>query len=182
MRKRERGAVLVESALVVPLVMLLIFAVIWGGFVFRTYLTVDHAASTGARSATIAGNEPDADYQILQKIRPDLTALGKSSLQRIIVYPATKFEQPPSAACLASGTGCNTYDSTDFNRPSSAFSVGGAYTKDDKFSSSTRSVTAGTTSFVGIYIEAKPLAGGMGLPAPETLAQFKVLKIEPQTY
>lgn len=52
-RRGERGAALVEFAIVVPLLFLLIFAVIEFGWGFAQYLDTRHGAREGARLAAV---------------------------------------------------------------------------------------------------------------------------------
>src|SRR4051794_15371680 len=54
-RRRARGddgAAIVEAALVMPLVILIVFAIIEFGFAFKDLLTVTSATRAGARTAT----------------------------------------------------------------------------------------------------------------------------------
>jgi Flp pilus assembly protein TadG len=51
----ERGAELVEMALVTPLLLLLVFGIIDFGFLFQRYVVLTNAAVEGARVATMPG-------------------------------------------------------------------------------------------------------------------------------
>ncbi|HEX2737764.1 MAG TPA: TadE family protein, partial [Acidimicrobiia bacterium] len=53
----ERGAVLVEAALVTPLVFLLLFGVIEFGYAFYGKLTVNNMSVVGARAASGSAND-----------------------------------------------------------------------------------------------------------------------------
>jgi Flp pilus assembly protein TadG len=54
-RGGERGAALVEFALVLPMLLVVIFGVVDFGFVFQRYEVITNAAREGARLATLPG-------------------------------------------------------------------------------------------------------------------------------
>jgi hypothetical protein len=53
-RRRERGANLIEMALVMPFLIVLLFGIIEFGWVFAQDLTIKHGAREGARLAAVA--------------------------------------------------------------------------------------------------------------------------------
>jgi Flp pilus assembly protein TadG len=57
--KGERGAAAVEFALVVPILLLIIFAIIVFGFLFAQDLALSNAARQGARFGSVAGHDCD---------------------------------------------------------------------------------------------------------------------------
>ena len=188
-RRDQRGAVLVEAALVTPFVMLLFFSIIWGALVFRAYLTVDHAAKVGARQASIADSATDADYQVLQTVKQQVTALNVKAIQSIVIYKASGFNQAPPAACTANGAvtsaanSCNVYGPDDFTTPDSTFLADG-YGKAAGFPSSVRasSIQATDGNYIGVYLRVSTNAGTMGIPTPGTVSRFQVLHMENSQY
>ena len=62
--KSDRGASLIEAALVVPLLILLAFGAAEFGFVFLDFLNVSSAAREGARVGSAVGTATDADTLI----------------------------------------------------------------------------------------------------------------------
>lgn len=54
--KNEKGQSLVEFALVVPLVLMILMAIIEFGFMFNAYITISNASREGARLGTL-GND-----------------------------------------------------------------------------------------------------------------------------
>ena len=116
----DSGAVMVEAALVTPLLVFLLFGTLEFGLLFRSYLTLNNAAQGGARAASIAGNQLDADYKILQSIKKESGAIQRSSVQRITIYHAANTTDEPTAGCTtgtpSAGSGspswtgaCNVY-------------------------------------------------------------------------
>jgi hypothetical protein len=127
---RERGAALVEFALVLPVLMLLVFGAFEYGMFFKDYLTVSNTTRTGARVGSAAGSSADADYQILQAVKAAATALpgGSNSIQQISIYKSTSAGGGPTATCQTGSSAtdkCNTYTASAFSQPSSKFGCGG---------------------------------------------------------
>jgi len=88
-KKRERGAALVEMAVVLPLLMLLIFGIIEFGLLFRERLTIASAASSSARTGATMGTRPDADLAILQALEAGLyNQADPSVLIRVDIFLA----------------------------------------------------------------------------------------------
>lgn len=73
---KERGATLVESAIVFPLLFLAIFAMVEFGLAFKDYLSISHAARDGARAGATYGNDQSADILILRDVDSTLDTVG----------------------------------------------------------------------------------------------------------
>jgi Flp pilus assembly protein TadG len=126
---RERGAALVEFALIAPVLMLLVFGAIEYGMFFKDYLTVANTTRTGARVGSAAGSSADADYQILQSVKAAAAALpsGANSIQQITIYKSTLAGGGPTTTCQTTSSAadkCNTYTASAFSQPSSKFGCG----------------------------------------------------------
>ncbi len=172
------GLTAFRTFVVIPIVVVLLGAVIWGGVVFRTYLAVDSAVADGTRVASVVGSAADADFSVLQEIKASASALGDQALQRVIVYEASDYDQAPSEQCKTTGLRCNIYNAADLTLPSDVFTSPG-YKKDDAFPASSRRPSNTSEKFLGVYIEAIPGAGNVKLPAPKVISQFTVLKLDP---
>lgn len=83
MKRDEAGQALVEMALVMPLFLMLIFAVAEMAIVGYDYLSVQNAASAGANMAVIGGN----DSQVTQSITNAAPALDSTTLTVVITPP-----------------------------------------------------------------------------------------------
>jgi Flp pilus assembly protein TadG len=111
----DRGAALVEAALVSPIFFLILFGVLEFGGAFRDYLTVRNASQGGARAGAIAGNDADADFKVVNAVRTDAAAMPSSQVLRVVVYHAADPTDDVPAACTTASTGigsptsCNVY-------------------------------------------------------------------------
>lgn len=72
----ERGAALVEFALVLPLLLVVIAGIVDFGFVFQRYEVITNAAREGARIAMLPGYESNTDV-VKQRVR-DYVQFGLS--------------------------------------------------------------------------------------------------------
>lgn len=80
-RSTERGATLVEAAVVFPLLFVALFAIVEFGLAFKNDLSVGHAAREGARAGATFGNDPAANFLILREVEGTLgaAAIGKGT-------------------------------------------------------------------------------------------------------
>ena len=87
----ERGATIVEMAIVLPLLLLIVIGMLELGLAFRSFLTVSAAARDGVRVASLAGNDPDADCFVLQEVGGVLGPGGIiDNLERVEIYKASQ--------------------------------------------------------------------------------------------
>jgi Flp pilus assembly pilin Flp len=113
--RNERGAAVVEAALIAPLFLLLIFGIIEVGAFLFTASSVRTAARDAARDVSASASLPNADLAGILKARPDLTAV---QVKYIIVYKADTIDSPVPTECIQEaeigGSGkkdkCNVYD------------------------------------------------------------------------
>jgi Flp pilus assembly protein TadG len=80
--RSERGAELIEFAIVVPILLLLISGIVDFGMMFRTYEAVTNAAREGARVGVLPGYAP-ADVQA--RVDAYLGAAGLTGMRTINV-------------------------------------------------------------------------------------------------
>jgi hypothetical protein len=73
-RRREAGQGIVEFALIIPLFLILLMAVIEFGFYFNSFLSANYTTKNAALVAAEAGNKGEADCVILNQIDDDTTA------------------------------------------------------------------------------------------------------------
>lgn len=113
-----------EAAFITPLFFALIFGILEFGLLFRNSLTTNNGSHEGARSASVSGRSPDADYLILRSVEHGLAAMGLETLDYVIVFKASGPTATVPTACLtASQTysavnpaapACNRYTAADF--------------------------------------------------------------------
>lgn len=82
----ERGATLVEGAIILPLLVLIILSIMELGLAFKDFLTTDFAAKEGARVGALAGNDPEADCAIVQSIAAGYTGTDFADLEGITIF------------------------------------------------------------------------------------------------
>jgi hypothetical protein len=148
-KRRERGATIVEAAIVFPLLFLVIFAVVEFGLAFKDWLTVSHAAREGARAGATYGDDIAADYLILQDIGRHL---GPASIvvQDVKIYNAEngtgqEYDFTPGANCA--GSDCCDWTpcpNPDLPSPPYATPIG--------FPPTSRDVAIPGTSFLGVEV------------------------------
>ena len=129
-RDGERGAVLVELALIAPVLVLIVAGVLEFGLAFRDSMTVSNALRSGARVGSNAGRERLADYTILKSVEAAMAEVPSSRIVRVVVYEASTSSSNVPSSCLtptAISSGgvdglCNVYSTADLARPASDFS------------------------------------------------------------
>ncbi len=115
-RRGERGTALLEAAFVTPLFFMLIFGIMEFGFLFRNYLTVANTTREGARTASVSGSAPEADFLTLRTIEHAFDAWGISNVEFVVIYHATgPDDSVPDACKLGPVAGvCNYYRPSEF--------------------------------------------------------------------
>jgi hypothetical protein len=83
MARKDRGAVMVEMAIVVPIFLLLVFGMLEFGLAFKDKLTMTHAVNSATRRATVLGNDARADIEILKAFEKGL--VGAASVD-VVLY------------------------------------------------------------------------------------------------
>lgn len=197
-RQGERGASIVESALILPVFIILIFGIIEFGAFFFDINNVRNAARDGAREGSSWASGPTADYHIIAQARRSLGNMN-TRLGGIIIYKASGANADVPAACLAdlvSGDDgeaglCNVYSgtrvSTALEATFGAMDAAGMSTTyaskwDRKWPAPTRNDAlsgTGTPDFIGVYVAATHKSVTGTVPQ-RTIKQRAVFLLEPQ--
>jgi hypothetical protein len=93
-RRDERGAALVETALVLGLLLMLAIGALEFGLAFRDWLSVSSATREGARVAASAGPTTDADCAILEATAGSLLSIDGSRIRFVDIFRADPAGNP----------------------------------------------------------------------------------------
>jgi Flp pilus assembly protein TadG len=111
----DRGAVLVEFALVFTFLCTLVFGVVEFGMAWQDKLTVETATRSGVRVGSNLGKDSQADYNLLLGVKSALTDVGMSNVNYVIVYKSSNLNGTIPSTCPVTGTPasvsgvCNVY-------------------------------------------------------------------------
>jgi len=86
--RSERGQTMVEFALVVPVLVLILFAIVQFGVAFKDYVTLTDAARVGARKAAVSRLDPNPIGATTQAVKSAAVGLDESKLV-VAVTPGT---------------------------------------------------------------------------------------------
>ncbi|OWY60631.1 hypothetical protein B7486_68150 [cyanobacterium TDX16] len=188
----ERGATLIEAAIMLPLFFFLIFGILEFGFSFRNYLTLANGTRDGARTGTTAGNVASADYQVLRAIERSMSAMNDSDIEQIVIFHADGPTDEVPSACTGDGAvsstsfECNVYTPTAFDFEEEDFDCNGSGpAPDDGWCPTSRQVAVnppnGPPDYIGVWIKVRydyitGLFPGDGL----TFTDTTIMRIEPQ--
>lgn len=89
-RDKERGATLIEAAMIFPLLILIVIAILELGLAFKDFLTVSYLSREGARIGALAGDDPTADCAILTGLGSLITSGDLARVDRIEIYQANQ--------------------------------------------------------------------------------------------
>lgn len=126
--RRERGAVIVELTIVVPLLLLLVLGLVELGLRTHSSQTIVGATRAAARVGSSAGDDRLADYVALQALAGGLRDYDASEIERIIIFDAGAADGSLPAGCETAAVAgeCNHYDASDFTLAATAFTSSGS--------------------------------------------------------
>lgn len=189
---RQRGAVLVELTLVVPVLVTIVLGMFEIGMAWSASQTVVQGSRSGARTVsqlgTYAYSDQEALRAVLSSFGPDADRVRRVS---IYLYDETQPNGVPAScgtpAAPTSGSGCNTYLQIDFDNVTDPDHFATSDTTCGSMASSAwcptvRSNSQTTASLVGVEVEYahEPVSGFFGLD-DRILTQRIVMKVEPKT-
>ncbi len=172
----DRGAALVELAIMATVLLTLVFGVFETGMAWSDSQLVTQAARTGARSVSQLGIDAQADSFAVQSIEAALGDLG-DDVTRIVIYDAAAADGAMPAACAAAPSPgiagqCSVYDQTDFGTYGSW--VDGAWAPAD------RDNDRDTGHYLGVTVEVdRPFITGFLGGTSFAIADTAVMRIEP---
>lgn len=187
-RRAERGAALVEFALVTGLLTTLILGVFEIGMAWSDHQSLTQASRSGARVGSQLGTRPEADNETLRAIEAAFGGVD-GTITRVVIFEADANGDMP-AACVTAPAGyngvanCNVYDDTHVaavDNPPMWGSGGTCGTADDNWCSVTeRDDFQQTATYLGVHIEfeRRYLTGFFG-GGTHTISETAVMRIEP---
>ena len=185
---RERGAALVELALLVTLLITLVLGVFEIGMAWSDHQDVTRSSRSGARVGSQLGKAPQSDNQILRAVQAGLQDQA-SHVTKIVVYEADANGDMPAACKTASApysgsAHCNVYNAATFSELGTASKWGSGTTcgtLDNNWCSATaRNNAQDTATYLGVYVEVERhyLTGLFG-GGTHRMSETTVMRIEP---
>jgi hypothetical protein len=178
-RARERGATVVEAALVLPVFLLVVLGLFDFAALLLTQQSASGAVRDGSRAMSIARSDLDADYRLLDQLLRRSAGVGRGELQRVVVYRAENRRSLPTQSCRdgvassAAPNECNVYPSSTLAALQASQFGCGAGEPDRFFCPSDRR----SGDLVGIWVEVR--RGSItGLLPTSTMTDYAVLPIE----
>ena len=95
--KQNRGQAIVETAIVLPVIVLILFAILEFGIVMNQYLVLTAAAREGARTAAVSD-----DTAARKAVDDAVASISNIGLQVNITYPGGNREQGKSVTVTVS--------------------------------------------------------------------------------
>jgi hypothetical protein len=192
---RDRGAALIEAAIVLPLVLLLAMAVLEFGFAWRDANQVERSLQNAGRVVSNLGRSRYADYEALRTINSQLQGMAGAEVERVVIWEASSSDGEPPSSCLTmaisaggpngnSGQRCNVYSAQQLATESLAgfpgtTDCGGGW--DNFFCPPTRRDTVDPDlTYIGIYIrvEYTPFTSVISGPTID-IERSTVYRVEP---
>jgi hypothetical protein len=194
-RRRERGATIIEAAIISPIFFLLIFGIIEVGGAYKDKLAIGNAVTAGARTGSAAADDALGDYNILHAVDKGLAAAPRSSVELIVVFNAGGPDGVPTAGCKAgtsfAGVGtartgaCNVYTTAVFDEAQSHFGCKPGYDLDRFYCPSSRKVAltaanGGPPDVIGVWIKMHHAYYTRFIADSVTLTDQSVIAVEPR--
>ena len=169
-RHKPRGQAIVEFALVLPVLLFLLFAILEGSLLLFVVGSARFAAGEAAREASEAGNAVDADQRIVLQVRK--SAMGTTSLARVTSVEIYKLNEQPDGSLLKDLSKVNRYQ------------LDGTPIGSIPWPASSRNVTNGTMDFIGITVIFRYdwKSGTLLSLGPFLSNQSFYIRLEPQSY
>jgi hypothetical protein len=186
-RGDQRGIVMVEAALIIPLLMMLVLCSIDFGLAWRDRMRTETAARGAARTGSNLKNALLTDYNILQAVKAGLADVATTNIDRIVVFNANSSGTVPAGCAggtAVTGTGagaCNVYTAASLSLPSSSFGDPTCLTGPDRFwCPKNRAVVQATgEDYLGVWIETHRGRITGFVPGVSKIHATAIMRLEP---
>ncbi len=187
-RDRDRGAVLIEFALITPVLVLIMLGIFEYGNAWRQITSIERATQQGGRTVSSQANGRYADYETLRAIDAAMSGTSGLDVVRVVIWNANSNDTVPPACLATPQSGlCNTYTGSVLTSSSTAPFPGGSSTApscaggvDASWCPVGRNRTGSSPDRIGVHITAEytPVTGL--LPGPKvTIERSAIYQIEP---
>lgn len=188
-RPGERGAVVVELA-IVSLFLATLFAGTYDlGQAWRSGLAMNEASRTAARVGSARGKSRDADYAALSGAKAALQSSGKlDKVERVVIFKADATGKVPSACITGSGTNCQVITGANFRSSweASDYTIATTATGCMQMATSknwcptTRNTVQSTADYYGVWIKMRHPYEFPILGSGTDIARTAVMRLEPE--
>ena len=114
----ERGAAMVEMAIILPFMVSLVMGTVEFGQGWQANLRVQSATRSAGRTGSSLAKDRQADYFMLQTLEAGLTKFTAAEVRRIVIYKVTTANGEPTPGCKAGTPAlnvCNVYTGAQMN-------------------------------------------------------------------
>ena len=175
-RRRERGAVAVEAALVTPLVFALIFGIIECSFLFKDVLAASSSVRAGVRLASAQPRDADFAKAAADEVSKRAGALNKGDIEAMWVYKAAVGSDKPLG--YPDFSGCGVCVKFSWSSADGKFVVAS-----DGWSATSQNACArtlgGPPDRIGVYLQVKHTPFTGLVLRTLTISESSVLSLEP---
>ncbi|HWB88862.1 MAG TPA: TadE/TadG family type IV pilus assembly protein [Acidimicrobiia bacterium] len=181
-RDKERGATLVEAAVIMPLLLLVVISIMEYGLAFKDYLTVSYLSREGARIGALAGDDLTADCAVLTGLGELISPSDLARLDYIEIYEADQNTGAQGATNRAVFNVGN--DPTVCNVPATA--LDGWTISPVGWPPSSRNTAVGTNPLdivgVRVVLTRSWITGFGPFSGTATVDEFTITRLEPEVF
>lgn len=182
--RSERGAVMVEFLVIVPVLLVLMVGLVELGLIQRDRLIASSASRSAARVISSGGDSRLADFDGLKAAEAALADMATAEVVRVVVFaPNAAGEMPAACAVTSVANQCNHYDPSDLSRAVGDFTgtTGCSGASPDKAWCPTSRETEQDRGldWVGVYVELRHRSSAPMFD-DRTLTAETVMRVEPR--
>lgn len=183
--RRERGAIIVEFAIVAMLLVTIVAGTYDYGMGWRASLASIEGARAGARTGSAVGPVADADRQIITGMKSTFASSGLlANVERVVLFSATTANGAVPSACITgSATGCNVFTGDQFRAVTSASAIdanGCIVTATKGFCPLARNNVQLTANYIGVWVRVRYDFMFRILKNNLTIDRTAVMRLEPE--